>query len=69
VVYVAMKDDSNSDESTTLVSCVNKSEKWISDSGCSHHITGDKGNFITLNYYDGNSVRFGNDSPCLIKGK
>ena len=24
--------------------------------------------FITLNYYDGNSVRFGNDTSCLIKG-
>ena len=29
----------------------------------------DKSNFITLNQYDGNSVRFGNDAPCLIKGK
>ena len=24
---------------------------------------------ITLTSYDGNSVRFGNDAPCLIKGK
>ncbi|WP_425279447.1 hypothetical protein [Enterobacter hormaechei] len=39
------------------------------NNGCSHHMTGDKSNFITLNYYDGNSVRFGNDAPCLIKGK
>ena len=30
---------------------------------------GDKSMFITLNCYDGNSVRFGNDAPCLIKGK
>ena len=22
-----------------------------------------------MNFYDGNSVRFGNDAPCLIKGK
>ena len=29
----------------------------------------DKNKFITLNYYDGNSVRFGNDVLCLIKGK
>ena len=26
-------------------------------------------NFITLNCYDGNSVRFGNDAPCFLKGK
>ena len=30
---------------------------------------GYKSKFITLNYYDGFSVRFGNDAPCLIKGK
>ena len=32
-------------------------------------MTGDKSKFITLTYYDGNSVRFGNDAPCLINGK
>ena len=32
-------------------------------------MTGDKSKFITLNFYDGNSVIFGNDAPCLIKGK
>ena len=29
----------------------------------------DKSKFITLNYHDGNNVRFGNDASCLIKGK
>ena len=28
-----MKDDSNEDEATTLVSYVNKNDKWIIDSG------------------------------------
>ena len=32
-------------------------------------MTGDKSKFITFTQYDGNSVRFGNDAPCLIKGK
>ena len=32
-------------------------------------MTGDKSNFISLIFYDGNSVKFGNDAPCLIKGK
>ena len=49
--------------------CVNKNDKWIIDSGCSHHMTRDKSRFITLTSNDGNSVRFGNDALCLIKGK
>ena len=28
-----------------------------------------KSKFITLDYYNGYSVRFGNDVPCIIKGK
>ena len=64
-----MKDDSNEDEATTLVVCVNKNDKWIIDSGCSYHMTRNKCKFFTLTEYDGNSVRFGNDAPCLIKGK
>ena len=66
MVYVAIKDEF---EATILRTCVNKNDKWIFDSGCSHHMTGDKSKFITLICYDGNSVRFGNDAPCLIKGK
>ena len=46
-----------------------KNDKWIIDSGCSHHMTGDKSKFITFTQYDRNSVRFGNNGPCLIKGK
>ena len=55
-----MKDESDEDEATTLVTFVNKNDRWIIDSGCSHHMNGDKSKFITFNYYDGNSVRFGN---------
>ena len=54
-----MKDEFDEDVASTLVSCVNKNDRWIIDSGCSHHMTGDKSMFITLNFYDGNSVRFG----------
>ena len=32
-------------------------------------MTRDKSKFITLNCYDRNGVRFGNDAPCFIKGK
>ena len=69
VVYVAMKDESQKDKATVLMSCVNKNDRWIIDSGCSHYMTGDKSKFVILKYYDRNSVRFGNDTPCMIKGK
>ena len=52
VVYVAMKDESNEDEETTLMTNVNKNDRWIIDSGCSHHMTRDKIKFITLTSYD-----------------
>ena len=32
-------------------------------------MTRDKSKFITFTQYDGNSVRFENDAPCLIKEK
>ena len=69
VVYVAMKDQSDEEEATALVTCINKNDRWIIDSGCSHHMTGDKSKFVNFTQYDGNSVRFGNDAPCQIKGK
>ena len=69
VVCVAMKDEPDEDEATTLMTCVNKNEKFIIYSGCSHHMTRDKSKFITLTSYDRNSVRFGSNAPCLIKGK
>ena len=48
VVYVAMKDESNEDKATALVTCVNKNDRWIIDSGCLHHMTRDKSKFITF---------------------
>ena len=64
-----MKDESDEDEATTLVTYVKKNDRWIINSGWPHHMTRDKSKFVTLNHYDGNSVRFGNDASCLIKGK
>ena len=41
-----MKEDFDEDEKTTLIdSYVNKSDRWIVDSGCSNHMTGDKDKF------------------------
>ena len=39
VVYVAIKDELDKDEAMTLVTSINKNDKWIIDSGCSHHMT------------------------------
>ena len=32
-------------------------------------MTGDKTKFEHMEFYDGGSVRFGNNEPCCIKGK
>lgn len=48
---------------------VEDKDEWIIDSGCSHHMTGDKSKFLTFQDYNGGLVRFGDDKACLIKGK
>lgn len=48
---------------------MDSSNDWIIDSGCSHHMTSNGSKFLTLNEFDGGVVRFGNDSPCMVKGK
>lgn len=53
-----MKDESDEDEATALVTYVNKNDKWIIDSGYSHHMIGDKSKFVTLTHFYLNSVRF-----------
>ena len=51
VVYVGMKDEFDEDEATALMTCVNKNDRWIIDSGCSHHTTRDKRKLITQNCF------------------
>ena len=46
-----MKDDSDEDEKIALISYVSKSDRWIIDSGFSHHMTSDKSKFEILEYY------------------
>ena len=52
-----------------LISHVRKNDTWIIDNGCSHHMTGDKTKFEYFEHYNRDSVRFGNNEPCCIKGK
>ena len=42
---------------------------WYIDSGCSKHMTGYKGKFISLSESKSGIVTFGNDAPGKIKGK
>ena len=70
MVYIFVKDESDDEkDKMKLVSHMSKNDTWIIDSGCSHHMTGDRSQFENLVHYDGGSVRFGNNEPCYIKEK
>ena len=43
-----------------------KDKAWLLDSGCSHHMTGCRSNFITLEPYDGGLVTFGTTKSKII---
>ncbi len=47
-----MKEDSNEDEKTTLISYVSKGNRWIIHCGCSHHMTRDKNKFEKMEQYN-----------------
>jgi hypothetical protein len=52
-----------------VLSAQRKMNPWYIDSGCSKHMTGDKGKFLSLSERKSGSVTFGNDAPGKIKGK
>ena len=44
--------------------------QWCIDSGCSKHMTGDKGKLQSYSALEKEKkVSFGNDTPALVKGK
>ena len=69
VIYVSMKDDFDENEKTALISYVNKSDRWIVDSGCFNHMTSDKDKFEDILPYKGGCIKFHNDIPSVGKGK
>jgi hypothetical protein len=52
-----------------VLSAQRKTNPWYIDSGCSKHMMGDKGNFLSLSEIKSGTVTFGNDAPRKIKGK
>ncbi|GLJ45784.1 hypothetical protein SUGI_0963520 [Cryptomeria japonica] len=73
-VFLAIKEDDltleeNVPEEKALATKIEEKDEWVIDSGCSHHMTIDKGKFPSLQEFDGGLVRFGDDKACMIKGK
>lgn len=45
-----------------------KSSIWVLDSGCSHHMTGDKSKFLSFRNHPGGFVKFGDNTGLYITG-
>jgi hypothetical protein len=58
-----------SDKCGLVLSAQRQTKLWYIDSGCSKHMTGDKGKFLSLSESKSGNVTFGNDAPGKIKGK
>jgi hypothetical protein len=57
------------DKCGLVLSAQRQKNPWYIESGCSKHMTGDKGNFISLSEIKSGNVTFRNDDPGKIKGK
>ncbi|GLJ31051.1 hypothetical protein SUGI_0621380 [Cryptomeria japonica] len=76
-VFISIKEDghvpidstSYSIEEKALVAKVEEKSVWVIDSGCSHHMTGDKRKLVSMEKYDDGIVRFGDDKANVIRGR
>ncbi|XP_043696877.1 uncharacterized protein LOC122647574 [Telopea speciosissima] len=70
-IWVKKKDvvENSSMVVKTTLKAQNKPMPWLLDSGCSHHMTGNKEMFKKYQQYDGGSVRFSNNDGGKIIGK
>ena len=46
-----------------------ESQSWYLDSGCSHHMTGNKSLFTSFTKFDGGNVTFGDSNMAKVKDK
>jgi hypothetical protein len=58
-----------SDKCGLVFSAQRQTNPWYIDSGCSKHMSGDKGKFLSLSESKLGNITFGNDAPGKIKGK
>jgi hypothetical protein len=58
-----------SDKCGLVLSAQRQNNPWYIDSGCSKHMMGDKGRFLSLSENKSGNITFGNDAPGKIKGK
>jgi hypothetical protein len=58
-----------SDKCGLVLSSQRQMNPWYIDSGCSKHMTGDKGKFLSLSESKSRNVTFGNEALGKIKGK
>jgi hypothetical protein len=58
-----------SDKCGLVLSIQRKTNPWYIDSGCSKHMIGDKGKFLSLSERKSGNITFGNDAQGKIKGK
>jgi hypothetical protein len=58
-----------SDKCGLVLPSQRQTNPWYIDNGCSKHMTGDKGKFLSLSESKSGNVTFGNDAPGKIKGK
>ncbi|GLJ54155.1 hypothetical protein SUGI_1160370 [Cryptomeria japonica] len=75
-VFIAIKDDSLEPfievahtKEKFLAAKIEENDEWVIESGCSHHMTGDKRKFLLLQEFAGGLVGFGDNKTRKIKGK
>lgn len=49
-----------------LAAKVVEKDEWFINSGCSHHMIGDKIKFVSMEKYDVGLVRFGDDKASIM---
>ncbi|CAN0872125.1 hypothetical protein LINGRAHAP2_LOCUS10036, partial [Linum grandiflorum] len=60
--------DMNNSTSEVCIQAISHENKWVLDSGCSHHMTGDKSLFSKINLNGKGNVTFGDNRAYKILG-